>query len=194
MTRNEHVLVLPEESLAVHWTRFVPIGKSEPEGGLHTTGTVPSQLSNAESALKFTIASQRFGVAWTITFAGQTNCGACVSSTTTRNAQVLVFPAASVATQFTTFVPFENVEPDGGVQTTVGVPQLSVAPAANVTTAEHRPGSALTTRSAGQLITGRSVSKTITRKVQLALLPSVSVAVHTTELVPIGNVVPGSTE
>src|SRR5258708_11915380 len=146
---------------------FVAIGKSDPDGGVQVTGTAPSQLSNAESGLKFTIASQRFGVAWTRMLAGQTNCGACLSSTTTRNAQVLVFPAASVATQLTTFVPFGNVEPEGGVETTVAVPQLSVALTANVTTAEHRPASALTTRSTEQLIRARSMASTITRNVQL---------------------------
>jgi hypothetical protein len=41
--------------------------------------------------------------------------------------------------QFTTFVPFKNLLPDVGTQVTGGVPQLSVALAANVATASQRP-------------------------------------------------------
>src|SRR6266852_2809633 len=43
------------------------------------------------------------------------------------NVQVAMLPEASVALQETVVVPTGKGEPEGGVQTTVGVPQLSVA-------------------------------------------------------------------
>ena len=43
------------------------------------------------------------------------------------NEQLLVLPEGSVATQATVFVPSENVVPEGGVQTTLTDPLLSVA-------------------------------------------------------------------
>jgi hypothetical protein len=61
-------------------------------------------------------------------FAGQLMVGAVVSFTVTVNVQVAVLFAASVAVHVTVVVPFWNVDPDAGVQTTVGVPpQVSVA-------------------------------------------------------------------
>jgi hypothetical protein len=38
-----------------------------------------------------------------------------------------LLPAASVAVQVTELVPTAKLEPDDGTQTTLGVPQLSVA-------------------------------------------------------------------
>jgi len=46
VTVNEHVAVLPAVSVAVQTTVVTPIGKHEPEGGLHAT-TTPGQLSLA---------------------------------------------------------------------------------------------------------------------------------------------------
>ena len=51
-----------------------------------------------------------------------------MSLTVTVNEQLAVLPDASLTVQVTVVVPFENVEPDAGIQ--VGVPtpeQLSVA-------------------------------------------------------------------
>ena len=47
-------------------------------------------------------------------FAGQAITGFSVSLTVTVNEQVAMFPAASVAVQWTVVVPLEKVEPDGG--------------------------------------------------------------------------------
>ena len=61
-------------------------------------------------------------------FDGQATVGGCVSLTVTVNEQLAVLPDASLTVQVTVVVPFENVEPDAGIQ--VGVPtpeQLSVA-------------------------------------------------------------------
>src|SRR5207249_6287218 len=61
----------------------------------------------------------------------------------------------------------------------------------NATTlAVHSPGAALTVIGAGQLSEGRSVSLTVTVKLQLELLPDASVAVHTTLVVPFGKLDP----
>jgi hypothetical protein len=46
-TGNEHVAVFPDESVAVHVTAVVPTGRTEPEGGLHTTVGAGPQLSVA---------------------------------------------------------------------------------------------------------------------------------------------------
>ena len=51
----------------------------------------------------------------------------------TVNVQRFVFPEASVATLVTVVVPTGKVEPDGGVETTVTLPQLSVALTKKVT-------------------------------------------------------------
>ena len=53
--------------------------------------------------------------------------GGCVSTTVTEKLQVLVLPEASVAVHTTGVVPKGKVEPDGGVQEVVTVPQLSLA-------------------------------------------------------------------
>jgi len=67
-----------------------------------------------------------FGVT-AVTFAGHVIEGGWVSLTVTVNEQVAVLPTPSVAVAVTVVTPFGNVEPDAGVDTTVGVEQLSVA-------------------------------------------------------------------
>ena len=47
---NEHVAVLPDESVAVQVTVVVPIGNEEPEGGLQTVVGAGGQLSVATGA------------------------------------------------------------------------------------------------------------------------------------------------
>ena len=47
------VAVLPDASVAVQVTVVVPVGKHEPDGGLHTTVT-PGQLSEAVGGGKVT--------------------------------------------------------------------------------------------------------------------------------------------
>ena len=46
ITRNTHCAVLPDASVAVQVTRFVPAGNALPEGGWHST-VVPGLLSFA---------------------------------------------------------------------------------------------------------------------------------------------------
>jgi hypothetical protein len=53
--------------------------------------------------------------------------GFSVSLTVTVKEQLAVLPDVSVAVHVTVVVPFEKVEPEGGLQTTVTPGQLSVA-------------------------------------------------------------------
>ena len=72
----------------------------------------------------------------------------------------------------------------------LGVPQLSDAVAAKVTTASQTPAAAFTLIFDGQAITGTSLSETVTVNEQVATFPFPSAAVAVTVLVPIGNAVP----
>ena len=61
-------------------------------------------------------------------FAGQEAItGACESLTVTVKMQALVFPLLSLAVQVTMVAPLLKALPLDGEQTTVGLPQLSVA-------------------------------------------------------------------
>ena len=126
VTVNEHVDVLFEASVAVHVTVEVPIGKSVPVAGEHTT-VVPGQLSDVVGSANFTVAPQTFASFGTVTFAGHVIVGACVSVTVTVNVHVAVFAAASVAVQVTVVVPTGKVEPEAGTHTIVAPGQLSDA-------------------------------------------------------------------
>jgi len=84
--------------------------------------------------------------------------------------------------QVTEFVPLANVEPLAGLHTLVTPGQLSVALTNQVTLeASQTPAVVFVTMLAGQVITGFSVSLTVTVKLQLAVLPEASVAVQVTE-------------
>jgi hypothetical protein len=111
-----------------------------------------------------------------------------VSFTVTVKEQEALFPAASIALQFTVVGPFGNVEPEAGVQELLTPGQLSVA-AAQLTTAEHCPASVplvmlLHAR------TGASVSLMMTVNEHVAVRPDASVTVQLTVLVPTLNVEP----
>jgi hypothetical protein len=68
------------------------------------------------------------GVLETAKLAGQVNAGGCVSLTVTVKVHEPILPDASCAVQVTVVAPFENAEPDGGVQFTAPtLEQLSVA-------------------------------------------------------------------
>src|SRR5580704_17214552 len=108
-------------------------------------------------------------------------------ATVTLNVQLATLPEESVAVQLTSVVPIPNTLPDAGVQITGTFPsQLSAALGVNVTT----PPSgllALVKIFPEQVMMGTWLSTTSTCSIQLAQLPHVSVAVHTTKFVPFGN-------
>jgi len=77
-----------------------------------------------------------------------------VSSTVTVKEQLAVLPEPSVAVAVTVVVPFGNVEPDGGLATTVTPGQLSAAATLKLTNAEHCPAAQAVLMFAGQVILG----------------------------------------
>ena len=103
--------------------------------------------------------------------------GGVTSLTVTLKVQLFVFPAASVAVAVTVVVPTGKTEPDAGLLTIVGAPQLSLPVTVKFTTAEQVPTGALTVISAGQEMLGSSSSVTLTVKLQLGPAELVQVTV-----------------
>src|SRR5882724_11332622 len=121
---------------------------------------------------------------------GQPGTGRSVSLTVTEKLQLELLPTASVAVHSTLVVPFGKLNPDAGTHTIEPPAQLSVNVARKLTLLAHCPGAALTVMLPGQSGTGRSVSLTVTVKLQLELLPAASVAVHSTLVAPFGKLNP----
>jgi hypothetical protein len=190
VTVKEQVAVFPAASVAVQVTVEVPMGKKDPEAGEQLTSIGPGQLSVTVGLGYVTIAPFSPGSLGTVTSAGQVITGASVSSTVTVKEQLAVFPDGSVAVQVTVVVPTGKKEPEAGEQLTV-TGQLSVTVGSgNVTKAPHSPGSLEMVISTGQVITGGSVSFTVTVKEHVAVLPAASVAVQVTVVFPTGKKVP----
>jgi hypothetical protein len=114
--------------------------------------------------------------------------GATVSVTATVKLQLADCPDWSVTVQVSVVVPIGNAVPDGGAQTTV-VGQSSENVGENVATALQAPGSCGMAMFSGQVITGGTVSVTVTVKLQLDVRPSWSVTVQVSVVVPTGNAV-----
>jgi hypothetical protein len=129
VTLKVQVLVLPLASVAVQVTSVAPLGKDQPLAGAQTK-PAPGQLSLTNGA-NATACSQVPGAVLVTMSVGQVMTGSSVSFTTTEKLQVAVFPAASVAVQFTAFVPLAKALPLVGVQLTLTPGQLSVAVAAS---------------------------------------------------------------
>src|SRR5437870_2120633 len=188
VTENVQLELLPEASVAVHTTLVVPFGKLNPDAGTHTIEP-PTQLS-VKLAVKLTLLVHCPGAALTVMLPGQPGTGRSVSLTVTEKLQFELLPTASVAVHSTLIVPFGKLNPDAGTHRIEPPAQLSVNVARKLTLLVHCPGAALTVMLPGQLGTGRSVSLTVTEKLQLELLPDASVAVHTTLVVPFGKLNP----
>src|SRR5262252_2325524 len=103
--------------------------------------------------------------------------GGSTSLTVTVKLQLEWLPAASVAVELTVVVPNAKTEPDGGVLTTTGIEQLSVAVTVKFTVAEQVPGLAPTVRLAGQTMFGAWVSFTVTLKLQVGPTELVQVTI-----------------
>ena len=76
----------------------------------------------------------------------------------------------------------------------MGIPQLSVAEMDAVFTTGIRDEQDTVTSSGFEIITGFSMSRTVTVKEQVAIFPDSSVAVTTTGVVPIGKALPPTKE
>ena len=94
-----------------------------------------------------------------------------------------------VAVAVTVVVPTGNTDPLAWEYAIVEE-QLSVDVAAYVTAAPQTPGSVFTAKSAGQAITGASLSVTTMSNEHEELFPAGSVAVAVTVVVPTGNTDP----
>src|SRR5207249_206119 len=180
--------LLPLASVAVQVTVLVPLAKLEPEAGTHRTEP-PGQLSVNEKA-KLALVAHSPGAVLTVRLPGQLGTGRSVSVTVTVKVQLELLPLASVAVQVTVLVPLAKLVPDAGTHRIEPPGQLSVNEKAKLALVAHCPGAVLTVRLPGQLGTGRSVSLTVTVKVQFELLPLASVAVQVTVLVPLAKLVP----
>ena len=117
-------------------------------------------------------------------------CGPSRSTTVTSKLHTATFPAASVPRQLTLLVPSGKTLPEGGLHSTVAAGQLSAIVTLYATAASHAPNRVLATRFVGHDNTGNSRSATLTVKEQLAWLPTPSVAMQFTVVVPFGNLVP----
>jgi hypothetical protein len=103
-------------------TAVVPFGKNEPEGGLQVT----APQAGGEGTLYVTTAPHWFGSFPAVMFAGQVSPH---EFTVTVNEHIAsgLSGLSSDAVQVTVVVPSGKQNPDGGVQTTIAVPQLSDA-------------------------------------------------------------------
>jgi len=114
--------VLPEASVAVQVTAFVPLANVLPFVGLQLT--VTEQLSVAVG-VKLTIWLHCPAAVFVTMLAGQVIVGTSVSRIVTVKLQFVELPAASVTVQLTVFVPVGKVAPLVGVQVSVRFRQLS---------------------------------------------------------------------
>src|SRR6266536_2481030 len=126
VTVKVQALVLPLASVAVQVTVATPLLKVEPLAGAQAT-EARAQLSLALGAVQVTTAVQAPTAVVCVMSAGQVIDGFCASLTVTLKVQALVLPLPSLAVQVTRVVPLVKVEPPAGAQTTVTLPQLSVA-------------------------------------------------------------------
>ena len=124
----------------------------------------------------------------------QVTCGGVVSETVTVNVQLLVRFELSVAVHTTLLTPKRKPVPDGGVQIT-GNGLLSASTAVTVKVTGVRPPAHSTEMSPlGHVNVGAGLNLTVTSKWQELGLPTESVAVQVTVVVPTGNVPPDGGE
>jgi hypothetical protein len=180
--------VLPLLSRAVLVTMVVPTGKAKPLVGTFVTFRT-AQLSVAVT-VNTTLLAHRPGAAATVMLAGQVMMGGWVSRTVTVKVHWLALPLLSRAVLVTVVVPTGKAKPLGGPLTRLVTAQLSSAVTVKVTLLVHRPGDASTVISAGHVITGGCVSRTVTVKVHVLTLPLLSRAVLVTVVVPTGKAEP----
>ena len=126
-----------------------------------------------------------------ITFAGTVSLGGVVSRTVTLCVQVAVFPLPSVTVQTMLFAP--SGRGVGALFATDATLQLSpVAGVPKSTLVAVQPELADTVMSAGQVIVGNCVSRTVTVCAHVAEFPLASCAVQVTVVTPLGYCVGAS--
>jgi hypothetical protein len=189
VTLNDLLVWRPPESVALQVTWVVPSGKTEPEVFVQLTAGGFGSWASVAVAVNVTTAPLA-DVASTVMFDGTvTTGGVFVLMTVTVKCPVWLFCAASVAVQFTVFVPIGNAKPEAGVQLGVIVPDTrSVAVALYVTTAVVPV--VVTEMGAGKISVGGVLSCTVTLNDADPCLPRLSDAVQLTVVVVTPNVDP----
>src|SRR5256712_16260 len=134
------------------------------------SGGVAPQLSLTVGVPTVTAALHLPASLAVVRLAGQVMVGGSLSMTVTVKLQVLLLPWISVAMLLTVVVPTGKAKPPAGVLTRLWTAQLSVAVTAKVTLLVHWPGELSTVILAGQVMTGFSVSLTVTVWLQVAVL------------------------
>jgi hypothetical protein len=177
VTMKEQRDSFPALSLAVQVTVVGPEGKTWPEGGLQATTGCGSQRSVAVT-VKFTIVPP--GPAHSTSMSpGHWIRGGVVSTTVTLKLHMIMLPLWSSAVQTTMVWPMGNTDPEAGRQTRFGAgSQVSVAVGGGYSTLAPSGPVHSRTMSSGQTSVGGAVSTTRTSKLQLAMFPELSVAVH----------------
>jgi hypothetical protein len=115
--------VFRRRSLAVRVITVFPWGKSDPDGGSHSTPTIPSTVSNAP-VLKETVIPSLFQVETTM-LPGTLSLGAVVSTTVIENPRVRSLPLSSFAVHVTTVRPIGKRLPETGEQKTATNPSMA---------------------------------------------------------------------
>ncbi len=135
MTVNEHVLVLPDWSVALHCTVVVPTGKVKPEAGLHITAAEP--LLSTAVTLKLTLAPHSPGSAGWVIAAGQVITGGIVSTMVLAMEAVLLVEFGSGIGDETTVVFVTNPSLEVLLEPTMLM--FAVAPAKMVPSEKLKP-------------------------------------------------------
>lgn len=116
----------------------------------------------------------------------QITFGGVVSETTTLKTHDAIFPALSIAKQFTDETPRPNVLPEGGVHEDDAMPELSTAEKDHVPTAVAEfpllgdSNNGDTVLNAGHTRVGDAVSTLLIEKEHVAETPALLVAMHPT--------------
>ena len=190
VTVKEHFAVFPEASVAVNTLVVEPTGKTEPLCKPLVKATVALQLSVAVTS-NVAFAPQTPKSVLILRGVGHVITGNSLSFTVTVKEHFAVFPEASVAVKTFVVEPTGKTEPlcNPLVKATVAL-QLSIAVTSNVAFAPQTPKLVLILRGVGQVMTGNSLSVTLTVKEQVAVLPDASVAVNTFVVDPTGKIEP----
>jgi hypothetical protein len=192
VTVKPQFVVLPQESLATQFTGVVPSGKLLPLGGLHTRfkgGHPPLAVEVKNTVVPAALAVVTVMLLEQVSvIGGQTN-----GLTVTLNEQLVEWPHASVATQFTGVVPSEKLLPLGGLQLRFSGAQPPKAELLKKTVAPVLVQLAVVTvmlLEQVSVIAGQTNGLTVTLKEQLVEPPQASLAVQVTNVVPSGKLPP----
>ena len=197
MNNTVTLLVLPPSS-AASITIFVELA---PEIIVPAAGVWVLEIDPGAVQLSVTSSAERKSgtVAWhnalrfCVTFPGVVITGGTASITVRLIVAVCILPARSLAVIVITVIPVPTKVPATGACVTTMLPvavQLSETVTAITGTGAWHPAPALTIGGAGKVITGLTLSLTVTVKEQVVILPLPSVTRKVFVVVPTGKVEP----